>query len=373
MKTFSATSDTPPTRDEMHSYRDGAVVRALEYCRRTASKIADDEFAYHSGDIIFLYRFIQDTATDEKVRAAAVHTLAELIARFNSLTQCLVSAMTESSELMGLAECLHAKFALKEERLDHLQHDRDRLRAALFAHSVEDVLRFDPSDVAVVPKTNYCRHCSAFCNERTLQCTVCGQSVCRITDYENLREALVWTSVFADIGIAPVSTADGSGTVEDVIRIIKRARDYYNATRIGQSAFIMQMYFITHFIFIMSAWGAVRLDANTFAEELIVLYNTLADVIRIADAELVGEMMAALRILGVDDDCDPLMTSGYAFLLGHEHGGRMLGNWVKSSADFYTRYHAAYCGIIGLQRTTHGPMQQRLTRLQLILRDDDTH
>ena len=79
-------------------------------------------------------------------------------------------------------------------------------------------------------------------------------------------------------------------------------------------------------------------------------------VIRMKDAELVGEFLQALHILDTPHD-HPAMQKGYHFLIGAEKKGKMRGNWVPSSAPFYQRYHAAYCGIIGLAEFVFDPSE----------------
>lgn len=69
--------------------------------------------------------------------------------------------------------------------------------------------------------------------------------------------------------------------------------------------------------------------------------------IKLKDPELVGEFLQALRILCCPDT-HPSMQKGYHYLLTCEKSGKMRGNWVPATAPFYQRYHAAYCGIIGL-------------------------
>lgn len=91
-------------------------------------------------------------------------------------------------------------------------------------------------------------------------------------------------------------------------------------------------------------------------EEYLFLLSNMDVVIRMKDAELVGEFLQALHILDTPHD-HPAMQKGYHFLIGAEKKGKMRGNWVPSSAPFYQRYHAAYCGIIGLAEFVFDPSE----------------
>jgi hypothetical protein len=79
--------------------------------------------------------------------------------------------------------------------------------------------------------------------------------------------------------------------------------------------------------------------------------------IRLKDPELVGEFLQGLRILECPDT-HPVMQRGYYYLLTTEKSGKMRGNWVNSAAPFYQRYHAAYCGVIGLGDFQFDPKRQ---------------
>jgi len=91
-------------------------------------------------------------------------------------------------------------------------------------------------------------------------------------------------------------------------------------------------------------------------EEYLFLLSNMDVVIRMKDAELVGEFLQALHILDTPHE-HPVMQKGYHFLIGAEKKGKMRGNWVPSSAPFYQRYHAAYCGIIGLAEFVFDPTE----------------
>jgi hypothetical protein len=84
-----------------------------------------------------------------------------------------------------------------------------------------------------------------------------------------------------------------------------------------------------------------------FVEEYLFLLANMDVVIKIKDPELVGEFLQAMHILDTPHE-HPAMQKGYHFLLTHEKKGKMRGNWMAHSEEFYKKYHTAYCGIIGM-------------------------
>lgn len=70
--------------------------------------------------------------------------------------------------------------------------------------------------------------------------------------------------------------------------------------------------------------------------------------------EIVGEFLQCLRILQYDPRTDPsaltdLVEKAMDFLLHTERQLGSRGTWVSdSSSNFYTRYHAVYCAVVGL-------------------------
>ena len=154
--------------------------------------------------------------------------------------------------------------------------------------------------------------------------------------------------------------------------------------------------------YVYSDWGRHELRADLFEEEFTFLLQNTRTVIRLADPELVGEFLHCLRIFGVgvdtraakaaasahDDDiaraaaaedgaaagaergatratarapprpasklpkwhaaAELWMDDGVSFLLNTERKFGLKGSWVSDGTAFYTRYHAAYCGIVGV-------------------------
>jgi hypothetical protein len=106
------------------------------------------------------------------------------------------------------------------------------------------------------------------------------------------------------------------------LALVAPIRPYRSIERLGETAWKTQCYYITHLLFVVSHWGTLPLhntsndnasdddgdgDGNgggafsctLFIEELTFLYLNLAVAVAVGDAELVGEFLQCLWILGV--------------------------------------------------------------------------
>lgn len=192
---------------------------------------------------------------------------------------------------------------------------------------------------------------------RRPQCYRCRRPLRSTVHFDAVCLALIWLSVFEDCDI-DLKTQNGSARLEDIVRYMPYLRPYRSMEYFGLAMFKFQCYFLTHLIFMaangidVDCWSDVRLDPSLFAEEFIFLVTNLKTVIKLDDPELVGEFLQCLRVFGVAEG-NALMRIGVEYLLRVEERTKK-GNFVKVTS-FYTRYHAAYCGIIGLAHETIFP------------------
>ncbi len=73
---------------------------------------------------------------------------------------------------------------------------------------------------------------------------------------------------------------------------MKKIRPYQSLQVLGHDAYLLQGYFITHLLFILSNWGDIKLvDRSLFVEEYSFLTSNMQVVIDMNDPELVGEYL----------------------------------------------------------------------------------
>ena len=170
----------------------------------------------------------------------------------------------------------------------------------------------------------------------------------------------MWCYLFEEVGV-PLVCHDGARVSwADAAALLPGARRYRPLAELGDDFFRLQCYFLTHFLYVASDWGAHALRAELYAEELAFLLENLSVVVRLDDPELVGEFVQCLGILrvagardGDDDDRDdgggggaaaaaararaaPYVERAVAYLVERERklGGR--GAWVPKTQSLYT-------------------------------------
>jgi hypothetical protein len=108
-----------------------------------------------------------------------------------------------------------------------------------------------------------------------------------------LCDALVWTSVFDDLGVDCHIDAQRSYSVEHVLSVVRRIRPYRSVAALGENDFLFQSYLITHLVFVASSWGgsswgALPLLRALFADELVYLLGHTATAIAMNDPEVLA-------------------------------------------------------------------------------------
>jgi len=330
----------------LRSLRRDAVVRALQYTDNIVAKLKTEKFSFHSGDIIFLYRNAI-CLTKGIVRKEAEKAVLGMIDRWDKVVS--ITSDSQIEYVMGYVECLHAKQELhKMLPIETKSFITKLIRKATKQHALEDIIRFNPhpfleaDKVPTTPK-QYCYTCGMYM-EVWNECQNCGAELHETPDFEGMCEAVVWTSVFEDIGV-PLEACDGMAVLVDVLPLIKHLRPYKGISLLGRDLYRLQCYFITHLAYILGGWGRINCKAQRemLNEEIVFLLLNMDTVIRMKDPELVGEFVQALHIFGFHDS-HPIMERGHRFLLHSENKTC----WAGARSTFYKRYHSAYCGIIGL-------------------------
>lgn len=214
-----------------------------------------------------------------------------------------------------------------------------------------------------IPMTppNFCGHCGEdklnscriLNHGERRRCSNCSMIIRPCVDFGALTDAVVWLYVCEDIGI-PMKCQDGMCTMSDFLHMLPLVRKYSGLDELGQLNFKLQCYFVTHFLYVISDWGSHQLPRLQFTPEFELIISSLSLCMDVLDdAEIVGEFLHCLRILGVCQESDPLlmplMNGAMTYLLNFEKRKGKRGLWVKvHRTDAYDKYHAAYTGIVGL-------------------------
>ena len=364
-------SRTAPSADELLEWREEAVLRSLSWAAQFVSRSREDDFTSNGGDIIFLYRFLVNRCCG-RVKQAALSTISVMLSKWErNVASSVLDLYAECELLQNYVECLHAKMGLRQQEAyseQEVSRMQQRVATELSHHGVEDICRFNPTVGVGLPvsQAGYCLPCGQYQRiEDRVACPTCSSTLSHPLDLDALCESLVWTSVYRDVGVYPLECSNATCYLDNSLRFIRHCRPYRALQQMGADQFRFQCYLITHLTFVLStsadsagsSWYSHELDRRLLMEEWLFLSANVDTVIQMDDPELVGEFVAALRLLGARDG-DACMLKGYAYLLQAELSGKQTGGWVGSGASFYKRYHAAYCACIALaDMATDGPAQ----------------
>lgn len=323
-----------------------------------AISITSRAFADHGGEIVFLFRNLA-VRSSGPCAGAARSLCDEIRVAYDKLPAPAPGSNTHRLRFFNWVELIHAQMSLGP--IDgspwNISDARPLIRAELRKMDLSDVVSLSAEEVAgprEVPRSGcagYCNACGRFDDIARRYCrrhasagrNVCGKRLVEVVDWEALSEALVWTSIFSELG-CPVVTGNGGCTLDRVFRLLPLLRPYPSLAETGRDQFILMSYFVTHLIFVASGWGAVQLERTDFVEEFIFLHASMPQVMNVLqNTELVGEFVHALRILG-DTDASPAVSAGVQFLLHAEGTGRV----VVDTDSYKTRYHSAYCALTAL-------------------------
>lgn len=276
----------------------------------------------------------------------------EFIERWNEMNLSNISRNCGPGRILLHLECLHAQIQLGlkipvSSQVKSYASMIDTFKSCLAAHTNEETLRFNPVEdlIRALPRKPYCLLCGHYptvSSRSQVGCPVCHYPLREEVEIEGFTACLVWTSIGRDLGIATMMTGDSSVTMHDLLRRMRFIRPYRSIPVCGADAFKLQCYFITHLIFVLSRWGAVKLEPRAlFVEEYLFMLANMDVLVHWENPELVGEFVHSLYILGAPST-HPAMMKGHHYLLHYElkaaAWAKKKGSWSERGATFKTRY-----------------------------------
>lgn len=207
----------------------------------------------------------------------------------------------------------------------------------------------------VIPtaKHTHCGHCGNEENsKKDKRCKDCKAILKEHIDYGALLDAFIWCYVFYDTNVGLNCYGGYNIHPWSIFRFLPVARSYQRPDELGHSFFKLQVFFLTHFVYVLSDWGHHGLRRQLFAEEFEFIVKYLRFAIALEDTEVLGELLQCLKILGYSEKRDPelvhLVNDAYVKLISLEKKteGLWLGGGTYGHA--YKCYHGTYCAILGL-------------------------
>jgi hypothetical protein len=131
----------------------------------------------------------------------------------------------------------------------------------------------------------------------------------------------------------------------DAVKWLPAMRPYPPLSR-GYEDFIWALYAVTHVVYTLNGYSTYKLSPRWLPEEFEFLKSSLDDLIKLGDADAVGETLDSLKSFGLSDR-HPLIRRGLSFLLSTQNTD---GSWGDVDAeDAYDRYHPTLTAVNGLR------------------------
>jgi hypothetical protein len=253
---------------------------------------------------------------------------------------------------------------IMDQNLTILTQIIPKISKTLWSFDLNDATGFDPKDCTSQgpPMTppSHCSNCGEEDNAKdATSCLKCSQILeCKL-DYGAMTDAWVWAFIFDTLGVrlaCQSRSARAELRVEDLLNnhLLGAFRKYQSLADLGRDFWKLQCYWATHYIYVQSNWGCCALRREYYLEEFELFATSLSEAIMLNDPELVGEFLHCLRILeyvpGVvgNEELDQIYQIGVAYLVDTEKKFGSKGMFVPDNKSQYTRYHAAWTGIVGL-------------------------
>ncbi|KAH9255408.1 hypothetical protein BASA81_006527 [Batrachochytrium salamandrivorans] len=349
-----------------------AARRGLVHFEQVCNQVRDEEF----GDVTFLSYKLWTAMRSTELELEAKLVCQRVVDKFCQVkstqgvfpTNCMAELLDTCEGLHVVQRLLTRQQLLHHPQLTNIDQAQKlvnrmvaQIKPRLLEFHLSDVCGFDPGlgSPPLTPKL-HCSNCSKENLKHATTCSSCSHRLLSKYDYGSMTDAIVWSFVFGSIGLGiecHSSSANRLGQlrVEDVLFLLPETRNYRELDELGESFFKLQCYFITHFIYVMSDWGEHGLVRQFYEEEYQFIVRNLGYVLGLQtpDPEIVGEFIHCLYILGYEFEknlvLDNLINTSVEFLLREEaqvFGKR--GAWTSNGSVLYAKYHASWCGIVGL-------------------------
>lgn len=308
-----------------------AIFGGLEFIYRTARE--PENFGLYGHDYLFCLDCIASTARDARLRGLA-KTMGRERARRWRREHAVVGDDTDADGVAGLT-----MGAGSAERLGVVDRAfRARVQKAAARFGGRDYYGFDPWNEPPpedVPETCVC---GAKNPRGRRTCRDCRKRLSMLGRYGAWLDALIVTYFGDRYGVTL------GAPYREVIKWLPVMRPYE-----GFASDEYEDYWtacaVTHVVYTLNDYGLCRLSPRRLAEEFEFLKRSLKDTIAQGDAEMVGEIVDALKAFGLADR-NPLIREGRDFLLSRQNAD---GSWGDVEADdIYLRYHPTFTAILGL-------------------------
>jgi hypothetical protein len=313
--------------------RDRAIHKGLDFIYRLASD--PQNIADYGSDLLNCFYFISATSSDAWLRRTARRMGRERARAWRRAYR----ALPRKADADTIADLMHGAYAAKCFGVD-CANLKAGLSRAVTRFSAVDYLWFDP-DTEPPPRDipEECE-CGALNPRGRKVCRKCREGLTMMSRYWVFMDALVRAYTGERYGI-PLGAPYAS-----VIKWLPLMRPYRGYEGGRNREFYEQIYAVTHIVYTLNDYSVYRLSPKWLPQEYEFLKTSLAQMIKMNDAETTGEIMDSLRAFGLTSR-HPLIREGTDYLLTEQNED---GSWGDlETEDIYQRYHPTWTAIDGLR------------------------
>lgn len=307
-----------------------AVERGLDFLYRFASRRR--HFADYGSDLLWCFYLISSTSKNRRLRIRAREMGRERAQQWRKDFKSLPTELDADLLIDYLYGSSAAdKFGLPDASLN------DEIKNAVGKFRTADYLCFDPTREPPPEDVSEQCTCGVINQRGRKHCVKCRKWLTRLNRYEVCFYAFIRTYSADRFGVKL------GARYADVIKWLPQLRPYCGA---GDPEFYDTVYFVTHVVYTLNAYGFYKLSPRWLPQEFQFLKGHLNDAIAMDDPEMVGEFVDSLKAFGLQSN-HRFIRKGITYLLSKQNAD---GSWgdVKIN-DAYVRYHSTWTAVDGLR------------------------
>lgn len=337
------------------AYRHQAIVRALRFIYNNSRD--PKHFAQYGSDFLWCFYSISASVDAPDIRQLAPEMGIERATIWRQ-------EHNQSPASLGVDDFLDLIYGADGATSLGLPNEalKSEIQRAALRFTPTDFFHFDPrSEPPPTDVPEECRFDQTMSPRGSLICRHCGRRLKMRSRYDVWCEALVTAYTAEHYGVTL-----GAG-YDDVVRWLPRMKPYQRLGGRKREDFIQSVYAVTHIVYTLNDYDQSRLPAELLPDEFQFLKRTVPVAIAMRDGDMLGELIDALKSLGLSD-ADPHIRLGVEYLLAHQNADGSWGN--QKTQDDYDRYHPTWNGIVALSNYTWrgpGPSLKRRELLHQLL------
>jgi hypothetical protein len=307
-----------------------AVERGLDFIYHFACKRRN--LCDYGSDLLWCFYLISSTSKNPALRAQARRMGNERARQWRKDYPSLPSDRNADV----LVDYLYGSSAAHKLGYTDARLDAEIMNA-IGEFPAADYLCFDPTKEP--PPADVSERCvCGVVNERgRKRCSKCRKGLTTLNRYEVGFYALTRTYSADRYGLSL------GARYADVIRWLPQMRPYCDS---DDPEFYDTVYFVTHVIYTLNAYGRYRLSPRWLPQEFDFLKTHLRTAISSDDPEMTGEFVDSLKAFGLKHT-HPLIRRGITYLLSKQNDD---GSWGDLKfRDGYARYHSTWTAVDGLR------------------------